>query len=183
MRCAGKRSRAISGYIIQSPAPSRGRTLAAMPSRSCSHWSASMMAARTGKSFTPTGKPRWTLGCPATLASRRFVNWSRRAFSALSRRVTSTAKSDTQPCGDTLGKPRRASVDRPANSKSGSLIAQKPRAQKLTRTGAKIEPTNDFHALTGPIIAPDNPPNPQKCVRAIGSIIEPQVVYQQGDFS
>jgi hypothetical protein len=67
--------------------------------------------------------------------------------------------------------------------KNGSLIAQKARAQKLTRTGAKIEPSSDFVALTGPIIAPDILARPHKPVRAIGSIIEPQVVYQQGDVS
>ncbi|TSB03971.1 helix-turn-helix domain-containing protein [Sphingorhabdus contaminans] len=58
--------------------------------------------------------------------------------------------------------------------------SEKPRAQKLTRTGAKIERSDNFDALTGPIIEPDIPAKPHKLVRAIGSNNEPQVVYQDG---
>ena len=59
---------------------------------------------------------------------------------------------------------------------------EKQRAQIMTRTGAINEPSDDFDALTGPIIAPDNPSKPHKRVRPIGSIIEPQVVYQRERF-
>lgn len=180
---AANQSLAISGCIIRSPALTHGFPCLETRQRSSSHWSVSMMAAAMGKYSFRIDKHQRQPDFLGTPASKHFENCRLRALSGSLRKVTSTAKSDTQPCGDTLGKQRQEYLPRRETLKSGSPRLKKQRAQIMTPTGANIEPETQLRGATGSNIGPDKRGKPHKCVDHVGSNNEPQVVYQHGGLS